>query len=243
VSDINCRFCGHAGAPLRRTRGRYNRSDRRAVFARRIDSFWSLPMTRRLIIAITGASGAVYGVRLLQALRDLPEVQTHLLVSAAGWLNIEQELGRGRREIEALADVLHNVRDVGASIASGSFRSDGMVVAPCSMRTLAAIAHGMSDNLITRAADVVLKERRRLVLMVRETPLNLAHLRNMSAVTEMGGIVFPPVPAFYNRPQSVDELIDHTVGRVLDLLEVTQTLSPAWPGLASARAAANEEAP
>ena len=200
-------------------------------------------MTRRLIIAITGASGAVYGVRLLQALRDLPEVQTHLLVSAAGWLNIEQELGRGRREIEALADVLHNVRDVGASIASGSFRSDGMVVAPCSMRTLAAIAHGMSDNLITRAADVVLKERRRLVLMVRETPLNLAHLRNMSAVTEMGGIVFPPVPAFYNRPQSVDELIDHTVGRVLDLLEVTQTLSPAWPGLASARAAANEEAP
>jgi 4-hydroxy-3-polyprenylbenzoate decarboxylase len=200
-------------------------------------------MTRRLIIAITGASGAVYGVRLLKALRDLPEVQTHLLVSAAGWLNIEQELGRGRRDIEALADVLHNVRDVGASIASGSFRSDGMVVAPCSMRTLAAIAHGMSDNLITRAADVVLKERRRLVLMVRETPLNLAHLRNMIAVTEMGGIVFPPVPAFYNRPQSVDELIDHTVGRVLDLLDVTQTLSPAWPGLASARAAANEEAP
>ena len=200
-------------------------------------------MTRRLIVAITGASGAVYGVRLLQALRDLPEVQTHLLVSAAGWLNIEQELGRGRREIEALADVVHNVRDVGASIASGSFRSDGMVVAPCSMRTLAAIAHGMSDYLITRAADVVVKERRRLVLMVRETPLNLAHLRNMTAVTEMGGIVFPPVPAFYNRPQSVDELIDHTVGRVLDLLDVSQTLSPAWPGLASARAAANEEAP
>jgi 4-hydroxy-3-polyprenylbenzoate decarboxylase len=200
-------------------------------------------MTRRLIVAITGASGAVYGVRLLQALRDLPEVQTHLLVSAAGWLNIEQELGRGRREIEALADIVHNVRDVGASIASGSFRSDGMVVAPCSMRTLAAIAHGMSDNLITRAAAVVLKERRRLVLMVRETPLNLAHLRNMTAVTEMGGIVFPPVPAFYNRPQSVDELIDHTVGRVLDLLDVSQTLSPAWPGLASARAAANEEAP
>jgi 4-hydroxy-3-polyprenylbenzoate decarboxylase len=200
-------------------------------------------MTRRLIVAITGASGAVYGVRLLQALRDLPEVQTHLLVSAAGWLNVEQELGRGRREIEALADVLHNVRDVGASIASGSFRSDGMVVAPCSMRTLAAIAHGMSDNLITRAADVVLKERRRLVLMVRETPLNLAHLRNMTTVTEMGGIVFPPVPAFYNRPPSVDELIDHTVGRVLDLLDVTQTLSPAWPGLAAARSAANEEAP
>jgi 4-hydroxy-3-polyprenylbenzoate decarboxylase len=230
------RHCGHPEA------GTIDWIHRRS-YADVLTSPGALPMTRRLIVAITGASGAVYGVRLLQALGDLPEVQTHLLVSAAGWLNIEQELGRGRREIEALADVVHNVRDVGASIASGSFRSDGMVVAPCSMRTLAAIAHGMSDNLITRAADVVLKERRRLVLMVRETPLNLAHLRNMTAVTEMGGIVFPPVPAFYNRPQSVDELIDHTVGRVLDLLDVSQTLSPAWPGLASARAAANEEAP
>jgi 4-hydroxy-3-polyprenylbenzoate decarboxylase len=225
--------------------GTISRIEVRTMLRRRrpLDLSRKPPMTRRLIVAITGASGAVYGVRLLQALRDRPEVQTHLLVSAAGWLNVEQELGRGRREIEALADVLHNVRDVGASIASGSFHSDGMVVAPCSMRTLAAIAHGMSDNLITRAADVVLKERRRLVLMVRETPLNLAHLRNMTTVTEMGGIIFPPVPAFYNRPQSVDELIDHTVGRVLDLLDVTQTLSPAWPGLAAARSAANEEAP
>jgi 4-hydroxy-3-polyprenylbenzoate decarboxylase len=188
-------------------------------------------MSRRLIVAITGASGAVYGVRLLQVLRGVPDVETHLMVSPAGWMNVEQELALPRRGIEELADVVHSVRDVGACVASGSFATEGMVVAPCSMRTLAAIAHGLSDNLVTRAADVVLKERRRLVLMVRETPLNLAHLRNMIAVTEMGGVVFPPVPAFYNRPASVDELVDHTVGRVLDLVGVAQTLSPSWQGL------------
>jgi flavin prenyltransferase len=187
--------------------------------------------TRRLIVAITGATGAVYGVRLLQALQPMPDVETHLLVSPAGWMNIDQELDQRRPEIEALADVVHNVRDIGASIASGSFRTDGMVVAPCSMRTLAAIAHGMSDNLITRAADVALKERRRLLLAVRETPLNLAHLRNMLAVTEMGGIVYPPLPAFYHRPSSVEQMIDHTVGRMLELLGIDQTLSPSWPGL------------
>lgn len=188
-------------------------------------------MSRRLIVAITGASGAVYGVRLLQVLRDVPDVETHLMVSAAGWMNVEQELAMPRRGIEALADVVHSVRDVGACVASGSFATEGMVVAPCSMRTLAAIAHGLSDNLVTRAADVVLKERRRLVLMVRETPLNLAHLRNMTAVTEMGGVIFPPVPAFYNRPASIDELVDHTVGRVLDLVGIAQALSPSWQGL------------
>jgi 4-hydroxy-3-polyprenylbenzoate decarboxylase len=139
-----------------------------------------------------------------------------------------------KREVEALAHVVHAVRDVGATVASGSFATEGMIVAPCSMRTLAAVAHGLSDNLVARAADVVLKERRRLVLMVRETPLNLAHLRNMVAVTEMGGVVFPPVPAFYNRPASVDALVDHTVGRVLDLVGVQQALSPAWPGLRAA---------
>jgi flavin prenyltransferase len=186
---------------------------------------------RRLIVAITGATGAVYGVRLLQALQRMPDVETHLLVSPAGWMNIDQELDQRRPEIEALGDVVHNVRDIGASIASGSFRTDGMVVAPCSMRTLAAIAHGMSDNLITRAADVALKERRRLLLAVRETPLNLAHLRNMLAVTEMGGIVYPPLPAFYHRPSSVEQMIDHTVGRMLELLGIDQTLSPSWPGL------------
>jgi 4-hydroxy-3-polyprenylbenzoate decarboxylase len=136
--------------------------------------------------------------------------------------------------------VVHAVRDVGATLASGSFATEGMVVAPCSMRTLAAVAHGLSDNLVARAADVVLKERRRLVLMVRETPLNLAHLRNMIAVTEMGGVVFPPVPAFYNRPASVDALVDHTVGRVLDLFGVAQALSPEWPGLRAAGGAADD---
>ena len=186
---------------------------------------------RRLIVAITGATGAVYGVRLLEVLGAVPGIETHLVVSAAGWMNVEQELERPRRDVESLASVVHNVRDVGASIASGSFATAGMVVAPCSMRTLAAIALGLSDNLVARAADVVLKERRRLVLLARETPLNLAHLRNMAAVTEMGAIVFPPLPAFYQRPKSVAEIVDHTVGRVLELLSIEQTLSPPWQGL------------
>lgn len=190
---------------------------------------------RRLIVAITGASGAIYGVRLLQVLQATPETEVHLMVTPAGWMNISQELSVSRAEVEALADVVHAVRDVGASVASGSFASDGMVIAPCSMRTLAAVAHGLSDNLVARAADVVLKERRRLVAMVRETPLNLAHLRNMVALTEMGGVVFPPVPAFYHRPETVEALVDQTIGRVLDLLGVPQTLSPAWPGLKAAR--------
>ena len=186
---------------------------------------------QRLIIAITGATGAVYGVRLLQVLRDLPGIETHLMISDAGVLNLHQELDLGRKDIEALAHVVHNVRDIGASIASGSFQSDGMVVAPCSMKTLAGIAHGLSDNLITRAADVVLKERRRLVLMVRETPFNLAHLRNMTAVTEMGGIIFPPLPGFYQRPKTIEEMVDHTVGRVLDLFSIPHALTPRWNGL------------
>ena len=186
---------------------------------------------RRLIIAITGATGAIYGIRLLQVLRDLPGIETHLMLSEAGVLNLHQELDMKRRDAEAIAHVVHNVRDIGASIASGSFQSDGMIVAPCSMKTLAAVAHGLSDNLITRAADVVLKERRRLVLMVRETPFNLAHLRNMTAVTEMGGIIFPPLPGFYQRPQSIIEMVDHTVGRVLDLYGVAHSLTPRWSGI------------
>lgn len=190
--------------------------------------------SKRLIVAITGATGAVYGVRLLQALRTIPDAQTHLMVSDAGVLSLHQELDMNRKDVEALAHVVHNVRDIGASIASGSFESAGMIVAPCSMKTLAGIAHGFSDNLITRAADVVLKERRRLVLMVRETPFNLAHLRNMTAVTEMGGIIFPPLPGFYHRPQSIDEMVDHTVGRVLDLFAVTHELTPRWGGLRAA---------
>ncbi|MBV7538147.1 UbiX family flavin prenyltransferase [Duganella sp. sic0402] len=188
---------------------------------------------RRIIIAITGATGAVYGVRLLHHLRNIPGVETHLLVSDAAVLTLHQETGLQRRAVEALAHVVHKVRDVGASIASGSFQSDGMVIAPCSMKTLASIAHGLSDNLIARAADVVLKERRRLVLMVRETPFNLAHLRNMTAVTEMGGIVFPPLPSFYHKPASIDEMVDHTVARVIDLFGIEHALAPRWAGLNS----------
>ena len=187
------------------------------------------PAARRLIVAITGATGIAYGVRLLELLRDAG-VHTHLVVTAAGWLSAAQEVDDDRRRIEALAGTVHSVRDVGASIASGSFRTDGMVVAPCSMRTLAAIAHGLSDNLVTRAADVVLKERRRLVLLARETPLNLAHLRNMTAVTEMGGIVFPPLPAFYHRPATIADLVDETCGRVLDLFAVPPAGMRRWQG-------------
>ncbi|MDR5829533.1 UbiX family flavin prenyltransferase [Caballeronia sp. LP006] len=186
---------------------------------------------RRLIVAITGATGAIYGVRLLETLRRVPGVETHLLVSSAGWLNIQHELELDKSTVHALADVVHNVRDVGASIASGSFSTEGMIVAPCSMRTLASIAHGLSDNLITRAADVVLKERRRLVLLVRETPLNLAHLRNMTAVTEMGGVIFPPLPAFYQKPASIDEMVDHTVARVIDLFQIASPAAAAWEGM------------
>jgi 4-hydroxy-3-polyprenylbenzoate decarboxylase len=190
-----------------------------------------MPTPKRLVIAITGATGAVYGVRLLQVLRNVPDVETHLMVSDAGVLNVHQELGMSRKDVELLAHVVHNVRDIGASIASGSFQSDGMIVAPCSMKTLAGVAHGFSDNLITRAADVTLKERRRLVLMVRETPFNLAHLRNMVAVTEMGGIIYPPLPGFYQRPQTISEMVDHTVGRILDLFVIEHSLTPRWNGM------------
>lgn len=187
--------------------------------------------TRRIIVAISGASGAVYGARLLQVLRGLPGIETHLVVSDAGWRNLQHELGMDRPAAQALAHQVHDVNNVGAAIASGSFQCHAMVVAPCSMRTLAAIAHGLADNLLTRAADVMLKERRRLVLMVRETPLHLAHLRNMVAVTEMGGIVCPPLPAFYLRPQTVEDVVNHSVARVLDLIDVEHQLAPRWQGL------------
>ncbi|WP_290903366.1 UbiX family flavin prenyltransferase [Aquabacterium sp.] len=188
------------------------------------------PRTRRLIVGITGASGALYGVRLLQRARALG-IDTHLVATPAGILNVHHELGLARGELEALATQAHAPGDVGACIASGSFTTDAMVIAPCSMKTLAAVAHGFGDNLLTRAADVTLKERRRLVLMVRETPFNLAHLRNMTAVTEMGGIVFPPLPAFYHRPQTIEQLIDDTVERVLAVLQVEAAQPTEWQGL------------
>ncbi|CAB3916145.1 Flavin prenyltransferase UbiX [Achromobacter animicus] len=184
---------------------------------------------RRLVVGITGATGALYAVRMLQALRNVEDVESHLVVSASGVLNIKHELDVSRQDVYALADHVHSIRDVGATLASGAFQTAGMVIVPCSMRTLAAVAHGLSDNLITRAADVTLKERRRLVMMVRETPFNLAHLRNMTAVTEMGGIVFPPLPAFYHRPKSIDEMVDHTVARVLEMFEIVVP-GPHWEG-------------
>ncbi|BBA34172.1 3-octaprenyl-4-hydroxybenzoate carboxy-lyase [Methylocaldum marinum] len=187
---------------------------------------------KRLIIAMTGATGAVYGLRLLQVLRDMGGWETHLIVSSAGVLNIHHELGMKRSEVCAFADVVHDVGDIGASIASGAFKTRGMIIAPCSMKTLAAVAHGFSDNLIARAADVALKERRRLVVVPRETPLNLAHIRNMAAITEMGGIVFPPLPAFYGKAKTLAELIDETVGRILELFGIeTEALFEPWEGL------------
>ena len=191
---------------------------------------------KRLVVAITGASGALYGIRLLQWLRESTQVETHLMISDAGVLSLHYELDMKRKDVEALADVVHSVRDVGACVASGSFQSEGMIIAPCSMKTLGSVAHGLSDNLITRAADVMLKERRRLVLMVRETPFNLAHLRNMTSVTEMGGIIYPPLPALYQKPQSIEDMVDHTTGRVLDLFGIQQTLAPQWQGIKLQRA-------
>ena len=184
----------------------------------------------RLVVGITGATGAVYGTRLLQRARAIG-VETHLVATPAGVLNAHHELGLDRSALEALADHAHSPGDVGACIASGSFATAAMVVAPCSMKSLAAIAHGLGDNLLTRAADVTLKERRRLLLLVRETPFNLAHLRNMTAVTEMGGIVFPPLPAFYNKPATIDALVDDTVERVLALAGIDRAAPQEWTGL------------
>lgn len=185
---------------------------------------------RRLVVGITGASGAVYGVRLLERARSLG-VETHMVATPAGVLNVHHELGLDRRTLEALASHAYSPGDIGACIASGSFETAAMVVAPCSMKSLAAIAHGFGDNLLTRAADVSLKERRRLVLMVRETPFNLAHLRNMTAATEMGAIVFPPLPAFYHQPTSIDDLVNDSVERVLALLSIDTAQPRAWQGL------------
>ena len=184
----------------------------------------------RLVVGISGASGAAYGVGVLDRARSLG-AETHLIVTPAGVLNVHHELGLDRTALEAHADQVHACGDVGACVASGSFTTAAMIVAPCSMRTWAAIAHGLSDNLLTRAADVTLKERRPLLLMVRETPLNLAHLRNMTAVTEMGGIVFPPLPAFYQRPPSIQAMVDDTVERALGLLRIPGAAATEWRGL------------
>ncbi len=185
---------------------------------------------RRLVVGVTGATGSAYAVRLLALARQQADIEVHLVVSSSGLLNIKHELGLNRTQVQDLADHVYSIRDIGATLASGSFATAGMIVVPCSMRTLAAVANGLSDNLITRAADVTLKERRRLVMAIRETPFNLAHLRNMTAVTEMGGIVFPPLPAFYHLPQTISEIIDHSVVRMLELVGI-DVPRPSWQGL------------
>ncbi len=188
-------------------------------------------MKKRLIIGITGATGAIYGIGLLKALKEVSGWESHLVLTDAGVLNVWHEHKMKRKEVERLADFAYHPKDIAATIASGSFVTEGMVIAPCSMKTLAGVAHAYADDLVSRAADVILKERRRLVLVPRETPLNLAHLRNMVAVTEMGGIIMPPMPAFYALPKTLDELVAHTIGRILDLFGVSTGKVKRWQGI------------
>lgn len=189
-------------------------------------------MARRLVVGISGASGVIYGIRLLEVLRDLDEIETHLVMSAAARQTIALETDWAVRDVDALADVVYKPGDIAASLSSGSFRTMGMVIAPASMGTLSDIATSSSDNLLARAADVTLKEHRRLVVVPRETPLHLGHLRLMVQVAELGAIVCPPVPAFYHRPETIGQIIDHTLSRLLDLLdiELPNDLSKRWEG-------------
>lgn len=186
--------------------------------------------TKRLIIGISGASGAIYGIRILKFLTERPEIETHLVISRAAGLIITREVDMTVEEIEALADVAYRPDDLAAPIASGSFTTEGMVIAPCSIKTLSAVANSYAANLIRRAADVTLKERRPLVLLVRETPLHLGHLRLMAQATEIGATIFPPIPAFYGHPQTVEDVIDETLGRVLSHLGVENELFTVWEG-------------
>jgi flavin prenyltransferase len=190
---------------------------------------------RRLIIGMTGASGAIYGVRLLRLLRTT-EIETHLVLSKSAKVTLTQELDVKFSDVTALADVVHQADNIGATISSGSFDTIGMVIAPCSMRSLAEIATGVTSSLVTRAADVVLKERRRLVLMAREAPLHLGHLRSMAAATEIGAIIYPPVPAFYAKPTGIEQMVDQTLGRVLDLFDIRTDVVNRWEGLTPAKA-------
>jgi 4-hydroxy-3-polyprenylbenzoate decarboxylase len=187
---------------------------------------------KRLIVGITGASGVIYGIRLLEVLSGVPDVETHLVISMAGAQTVGLETKYSAADVMALADVTHRFNDIAAAISSGSFKTIGMVVIPCSMKTLAGIAHSFSDNLLLRAADVVLKDRRRLVIVPRETPLHLGHLRLMTQVVEMGGLLVPPMPAFYHHPKTIDDIVDQTVNRVLDLFDINlnDDLFTRWQG-------------
>ncbi len=188
---------------------------------------------KRLILGMTGATGAIYGVRILEVLRNYSQWESYLVISSAGLVNLKHELGMSRKTLYDLADATYHVDEIAACIASGSFKTEGMIIAPCSMKTLASVAHGFGDNLISRAADVVLKERRKLLLVPRETPLNLAHIRNMGSVTEMGGIIFPPMPAFYNKNNSIKTFVDEGVGRILAMFGLETDLLQEWRGVKS----------
>ena len=184
-----------------------------------------------LIIGITGASGVIYGIKLLEVLSSKKDIETHLIISEAGEKNIRYETDWKVEQVKSLADFYYDIHDISARLASGSFKSDGMIIAPCSMKTLSAVSNSYADNLLTRSADVILKEGRKLVLLVRETPLHLGHLRNMERATEMGATIFPPVPAFYHKPQTIQELIEHTIGKVLDIFNIKHNLFPRWSGI------------
>lgn len=184
----------------------------------------------RIVVGISGSTGAIYGIRLLQILRGVPDLETHLIVTSPAKRTIVQETEMAVREVEALATVAYDNKDIGASLASGSFRTAGMVIAPCSIKTAAGLAYGFADTLLIRAGDVALKERRPLVLLVRETPLHLGHLRMLAHLAETGAVILPPMPAFYNRPKTLDDVINHTLGRVLDHLGIEQRLVAEWRG-------------
>ena len=184
-----------------------------------------------LIIGITGATGAIYGIRLLEILSARKDIETHLVISEAGELNIRHETDWKIEAIKALADYYYDINDIGARLASGSFKRDGMIVAPCSIKTLSALANSYTENLLIRAGDVTLKERKRLVLLVRETPLHIGHIRNMERLSEMGAIIMPPVPAFYHRPKTIQDIVDHTAGKVLDIFDIEHNLFQRWSGL------------
>ena len=183
---------------------------------------------RRLIVGISGATGAIYGVRILDVLSKIEDVETHLVMTRAAKMTIQVETPHSVKEVEAMADVVHDINNVGASISSGSFRTEGMVIAPCSMKSMGGIAHSIGGDLLVRAADVVLKERKRLVLVARETPLHLGHLESMAALTRMGAMIFPPVPAFYHRPKTLDDVINQTVTRILDQFNIDVNLFERW---------------
>ncbi|MGH7767881.1 MAG: UbiX family flavin prenyltransferase [Candidatus Binatia bacterium] len=183
---------------------------------------------KRLIIGISGATGAIYGVRMLEVLSKLKDVETHLVMTRAAKMTIQVETPHSVKDVETLADVVHDINNIGASISSGSFRTAGMVIAPCSMKSMGGIAHSVGGDLLVRAADVILKERKKLVLVARETPLHLGHLETMAALTRMGAVIFPPVPAYYHRPKTLDDIINQTVSRILDQFDIDVTLFERW---------------